>query len=449
MKASKLIIWIVWLIATAVLLAYLGYRLLWSDDQSVFLLGEMTHGHHQLELACGVCHTSPFGGGEVLQQACVDCHGDALREAKDKHPAAKFTDPRNADRLANLDALQCVTCHREHKPLMTGGMGVTLPDDVCFLCHATIAESRPSHEGMAFDTCASAGCHNYHDNQALYEDFLLKHADQPALLSPARVMMQSVARFEASLAEQQPPANPAVQPDAPAEYLHDATVITEWAHSAHAQADVNCMECHAGDNQDWIVAPDHGTCESCHADEVQGFLSGMHGMRLQAGLSPMTPGMARLPMHPDAHSKELGCNSCHTAHDYQRPTAAVDACLGCHADEHSLAYRDSVHFDLWQKEVAGLLPAGSGVSCATCHMPRELHRSQGEEQVRVQHNQNANLRPVEKMVRTVCADCHGLGFTLDALADPELLRNNFQGSPSQHVPSIDMATARDQERSRR
>ena len=34
----------------------------------------------------------------------------------------------------------------------------------------------------------------------------------------------------------------------------------------------------------------------------------------------------------------------------------------------------------------------------------------------VQHNQNDGLQPNEKMIRPVCMSCHGLGFSIDALA---------------------------------
>jgi hypothetical protein len=60
----------------------------------------------------------------------------------------------------------------------------------------------------------------------------------------------------------------------------------------------------------------------------------------------------------------------------------------------------------------------------------------------VQHNQNDNLRPNEKMIRSVCMNCHGLKFSIDALADPELVKRNFIGLPSRHIQSIDMAEAR-------
>ena len=57
----------------------------------------------------------------------------------------------------------------------------------------------------------------------------------------------------------------------------------------------------------------------------------------------------------------------------------------------------------------------------------------------VQHNQNANLLPNEKMIRPACIHCHGLGFSIDALADEQLIENNFNGKPSVHIESIDMA----------
>jgi hypothetical protein len=62
----------------------------------------------------------------------------------------------------------------------------------------------------------------------------------------------------------------------------------------------------------------------------------------------------------------------------------------------------------------------------------------------VQHNQNDNLRPNEKMVRSVCGQCHGLPFTLDALADSSLIDQNFSGQPSTHVQSVDFVLARDE-----
>ena len=57
----------------------------------------------------------------------------------------------------------------------------------------------------------------------------------------------------------------------------------------------------------------------------------------------------------------------------------------------------------------------------------------------VDHNQSANLSPNSKMIRSACQHCHGLGFSIDALADSELIRKNFNGKPGIHVQSIDLA----------
>ena len=142
--------------------------------------GSLIDGHHQIALACDRCHT-PFGG--VSQEACLDCHEAELETARDSHPEDKFADPRNAALLVRLDARRCVACHTEHRPEITGVMGVTLPGDFCHHCHADIARERPTHQGLSFETCASSGCHNYHDNRALYEDFLVRHgAAAPATL---------------------------------------------------------------------------------------------------------------------------------------------------------------------------------------------------------------------------------------------------------------------------
>jgi hypothetical protein len=46
------------------------------------------------------------------------------------------------------------------------------------------------------------------------------------------------------------------------------------------------------------------------------------------------------------------------------------------------------------------------------------------------------------MARGVCLNCHGLGFTLDALADPALIANNFRGQPARHVESVEWAAQR-------
>ncbi len=437
--------WLAWGAITLVSSAYLAAVLTTQavGTRALFLPGETTGGHYQIELSCESCHT-PFGG--VTNEACAGCHGAELTAADDSHPKSKFTDPRNAELVARLDATRCATCHREHAPEMTRSMGVTMPDDFCVTCHAGIGRDRPSHTRLTFDTCASAGCHNYHDNTALYEDFLVAHAGGPPIaaapLLPARALRQALRARGQSVAATTRSPLPA---DAPPGTAASPTDVAAWETAVHARAGVNCTGCHstaAGTDTRWLERPGEAQCASCHESEMNGFSAGKHGMRLASGLPRVTPDSARLPMKAEAGHRALTCTSCHGAHGFETRRAAVEACLGCHDDRHTRAYRDSPHRTLWARETSGGGAAGSGVSCATCHLPREHQRVNGTDIVVVQHNQNANLRPNEKMVRTVCLACHGLGFSLDALADPSLVAANFKGRPVRSVAGIEMAVRR-------
>ncbi|MGE3916791.1 MAG: cytochrome c3 family protein [Hyphomicrobiaceae bacterium] len=460
--------WLIWLLATvAAGIVLAGGMVFGGPTRTSHVIGRTSDGHHQIELACTACHSTPFAGADAIQTACVGCHGVDLTSAKDSHPAKKFDDPRNADRLTRLEARRCVTCHTEHRPAITSAMGVTLPGDFCALCHKDVGKERPSHKNLAFSTCASAGCHNYHDNRALYEDFLEKHATKPELLAKPVLKLRAAPPQREAVAKA---ISDLTAADAPETKRGHGTNDADWMASAHARGGVNCSGCHtprAKDNSAptaWIEQPDHTVCAGCHKDQAAGFVAGRHGMRLAAGLlasqdgpfglvrraplTPMRPDLARLPMAERSHAASLTCTSCHGAHAFVTANAEVDACLGCHADSHSLAYRYSPHGRLWQDERSGRIPNGSGVSCATCHMPRENREDPdtGEDRLVVAHNQNANLRPNEKMIRSVCMNCHGLGFALDALADRALVERNFAGRPSVRVESIDWVMSRKKER---
>lgn len=445
--------------------AYWTQQLFAQPAKVDFLPGQTTSAHHQIELACGTCHQSAFGGGEILQNACVGCHATELKTAHDSHPKTKFTDPRNADRIDVVDARYCAACHREHQPEITRPMAVTMPQDFCVGCHADVAQERPSHEGMEFDTCASAGCHNYHDNRALYEDFLLAHANEPDLLETT--VIRSMQNFVLEKNTRAVAGKPLPAPDYPDQSLLASQAVQDWSKSAHATADVNCSGCHGkGSIAELQSQPDALVCVDCHKPQAKGFLRGKHGMRLAVHvdnmksfplqqnlvplmqpenrmLSPMTPAQSlHLPFKPDALHEELTCNSCHKPHQYRLQQAAVDSCMGCHNDQHTQNYLSSPHYALVLREQAGELPAGSGVTCATCHMPKvEDEHETGK--FFTEHNQNDNLRPSEKMIRSVCLDCHGTQFALDSLADPELIQRNFKGRSAIQIDSIYMSVNRE------
>ncbi|SDZ92152.1 cytochrome c3 family protein [Microbulbifer marinus] len=431
MKSYQFKFWHFGLLVTLVIGSTAAYNLEFSD-KTLFVSGEMSHGHHQIELACSSCHSDGFAGADAMQQACLNCHADELELANDSHPRKKFLDPRNAPLLTHLDARQCVTCHTEHKPEITRNMGVTLAGDFCFHCHSDIADERNSHQDFAFDSCASAGCHNFHDNRTLYEDFLMAHVGQPALLPEARLPARTAMQ---TWLQENPREEPLQlqQADLNVGNAH-GDIAAAWAGSAHAQVTVNCSGCHSDGQMQFSSREIAEQCGSCHSEQRDAFIDGKHGMRLSAQLpqdfaarsGAMSPPQARLPMQAEA-TGELSCVSCHGPHETDLQFAAVEACLSCHNDKHSLAFKESAHFRSWS---AG---AADGVSCAGCHLPRE----RDGERVLVNHNQNHNLRPNDKML-PVCLNCHGAEFALSALADKELVGHNFNSKPADGHKSFDL-----------
>jgi predicted CXXCH cytochrome family protein len=387
--------------------------------QSVYVPGPTSSGHHQIEEACNACHTRFTG---ATDEACLRCHGQALRDANDSHAPAKFDDPGKAAQLAVVDARSCLPCHREHRTEARTRGSVTVAASFCLGCHTSVASERPSHRGLTAESCASAGCHNYHDNRALYRDFLVQHRDEPPLLPEAHV---PVPRHS-----EEPVALPAT--DAPEVVTGEPTfarIVDDWSASDHARAQVTCGGCHqqaaGGAEPRWSNHVADATCARCHEGERAGWSAGKHGMRTAVGLVAVAAREARQPMRADAPSGVMSCTTCHGAHRFDRRWAAVEACQRCHDDGHTRAYRGSAHELAWRRELRGEAPAGAGVSCATCHLPR---RERGG-QVVVDHDQNGNLRPADRMLRPVCMSCHGAGFALRALADAALIEDNFSGPP--------------------
>ena len=450
MKKQNKLLWILWSIFALSLIAGLTYLLLDKGaSKDFFLPGETTHGHFQIEMNCSACHTPMMG---VKTNSCLECHKEELDRIEDSHPAKKFNDPRNADRLEKIDAQNCITCHIEHNPDITHPMGVTIPIDYCFHCHEDIAEERPSHEGMPFNTCATAGCHNYHDNKALYEDFLLKHNKGPKNHPESKVPPRQIELWLHSLGNSSSAMYDTYELGKEYEWkkadlsvpvdLKNDSITKQFTGTIHEKLGVSCMDCHQGPDKSVTRVPTHENCSSCHENEVKGFLESRHGMRLKSDLSPMTPGMARIPMHENAAHKSMSCNACHSSHTFDTKVAAKESCTKCHNDEHTMNFEQSPHGKLWAKALKGEIPEGKAVSCATCHLPRV---ESGNNIFMVDHNQNNSLRPNEKMVRSVCMNCHGLQFTLNALADTALIKSNFTGMPNEFIESIDMVIKRNKD----
>lgn len=465
MDKIKIKFWHYGIVVTLLISAILGYNL-FKGDKSLFLAGDASHGHYQIELECNSCHVESFSNDDLMQQACEGCHAKELDAANDKHPKKKFLDPRNAELLQQLDARYCVTCHTEHKPEITRKYGVTIAPDFCFHCHEDIAKDRPSHAPFEFDSCASSGCHNYHDNSMLYEDFLIRHAGEEATfeqatLPPRTALIRWLKKNKKvkPLSSQQHDGqklftintqsdNKGKRNNATNKNNQVNSIVTQWADSPHATTAVNCSQCHNDNNQSSPHLKFNNNqlevCSSCHERQADQFVLGKHGMRQGLGLPLMSTADARQGIDT-TQDKLLTCSSCHNPHSLDVSIAAVESCLGCHQDEHSKNYKSSVHFTLWQQEQNEELEEGSGVTCASCHLPR----IKKGKRVRVMHNQNHNLRPNSKMLKTVCMNCHGVEFSLDALADEALIEKNFSGQPDSDLQTFKLIEQRIKKRQQR
>jgi len=428
-----------WLFWTLLLLLIGAYVMTNKDaDRSFFVPGPSINGHYQIEERCDLCHDA-FGG--VRQKKCLSCHDAELQRVNDSHGRKKFRDPRNSQNIDKINVKKCRVCHIDHKLDNSNKMGVTIANDFCIHCHNDIEKERPTHKDFNFDGCIT--CHNYHDNSDLNEVYLAKHLDEPKILSNPLVPERDYLAYYNRLGDKKIKSLSAHQHDAPEEYNNEHNFVALWETSSHAKAGVNCGNCHrANTNQPWRRFPPIENCESCHAREVKSFKLSRHGMRTAQKLTPMKTSTARLPMHKNNKHSSLSCNSCHTAHDYKTSQSGLEACMACHDDKHTKNYKDSKHYALVLSERAGKSPKGSGVSCATCHLPRELISSEEKNYVVVQHNQNMNLRPRSKQIKSVCSRCHGLRFSLDSLADDNLMEKNYEGLPVIHLESLDMVKSR-------
>ena len=225
-------------------------------------------------------------------------------------------------------------------------------------------------------------------------------------------------------------------------------IVELWQPSAHALNDVNCTSCHQNDESNEFVAnPDYESCRSCHEQPVDTFLLGKHGVRLLEGESPLTPAIARIPMKQDAFDKQMTCNACHNVHSVNTMQAAVDSCLSCHNDSHSLNYENSKHAKAVFASQPLPRPGSESVTCASCHLPRIAHKSaDGIQMAKVNHNNTFTLKPGDRMVGEVCMNCHGVEYSYNSIFDNDLVEANFDRPPTLHHQTFDLMRAAEERR---
>ncbi len=340
--------------------------------------------------------------------------------AHDTHSTTLFDNPRWAADLATINALECHTCHGEHR-VATGG--VTVEPEFCFPCHDDVIEKRASHRDFAPNGCGAAGCHNYHDNSSLTTAFLSLNRGKPEVASPALLPSWKPAPTGTTSG---------TNAVAPPSLGSSPEIERAVAASAHAGARVGCGDCHQGEGEAG-QRPGIAVCQRCHTFEAETFTTGRHGSRLRVELEPLSPSEARLPMKPRSTRQPaaLDCSSCHDPHSVDTRPAATEACLACHDDAHSRNFAASPHAALpGAQEVA----SRTAVTCATCHLPRTEVAAGGH--IAVNHNNSFTMRPTDRMARLVCISCHSLELSLSSVLDPQLVASNFLGRPSDRHPTF-------------
>lgn len=217
-------------------------------------------------------------------------------------------------------------------------------------------------------------------------------------------------------------------------------ISDRWQSSAHAFNGINCTSCHQDrESKTLVYHPGYESCQSCHDKSVKTFLLGKHGIRLLENLSPLTPHMAQIPMQPSADDRIMNCNTCHDVHSVNTVPASVDSCLTCHNDSHSLNYNKSPHGQLFAESRAGLArPTSQSITCATCHLPRQILEPGSEPKIGVNHNNTFTLLPRDRMVKEVCMNCHGMEYSFNNIFDDEVVESNFSYPSRQDLQTLKM-----------
>ncbi len=176
--------------------------LTFPDRNAMVAKGPMNTGHEGL--GCQECHSAVagtaaqqlssnvyhwlglressigFGSEDVGNTACLDCH----ERPEDRHPVARFVEPRFSDVRKDLAAQMCITCHTEHQ-----GVRVTQPTiGFCIHCHQDTALEddpiNPTHAELvrreSWNTCLQ--CHDFHGNHVWTTPLRLEEGVAEALI---------------------------------------------------------------------------------------------------------------------------------------------------------------------------------------------------------------------------------------------------------------------------
>jgi hypothetical protein len=307
-----------------------------------------------------------FAGSVHGVLSCVDCHQDL---------AAQTEWPHKED----LAPVSCAGCHAD--PVETYAVSA----------HAQARKERPESQAA---TCVD--CHGMHDIRPS-GDLASKthHLNLPQTCGRCHGNVELIRR----------------------EGIRIGNVLAEFQDSIHGRAIArsglsvapNCGDCHGSHEiQKRDVKTSHvfranlpGTCGKCHEGIHRDYGAGIHGSKLQDGVSTA-------PV----------CSDCHSAHSISRTDvpgfwqSVIQECGTCHADKVE-TFRDTFHGQLTS------LGFERVARCADCHGAHDIRPA----------SDPASMIAPGNLVRT-CSQCHEGANANFVKYDPHADKHDRERNPT-------------------
>jgi hypothetical protein len=241
-------------------------------------------------------------------------------------------------------------------------------------------------------------------------------------------------------------------------------IVGLWTSSAHAIAQVDCVECH-GEEYNADHTSDHKrievkarVCARCHDKAARGHFAGKHGIGFRAGQActrnekrtdeiakgckdchekgSLTPRQDAecsrfLTQSPEmqrqgclmCHKIENRCDACHSAHSTDLSIVKNPAiCKTCHMGP------DHPQYEMWESSKHGILYKQKGKKyspdCTTCHMPGGTHNvSVGITMGLAGQKYPEEIRKKEReKMLGICSGCHSKSFAEQNLSDGDAIQ---------------------------
>lgn len=215
----------------------------YGGRSDIFMRGELSSKHSGLGKKCGTCH-NPWRG--VKDEKCTECHNKL---------AAHVPDSAAPEKVALLAKSKCAGCHVEH-----GGVNHNIRSvsaKACQQCHkfGTHPEVKPP-------TAKSVYPHGIHISKPIgMEKCYLCHTTDD---ETGKLVMDPFVK-DGSICVGCHPGKYSTPPD-----IHEHPFIknTGFKHSSHAEAKIECEECHGNlfklTTDGLEPLPSVSSCMQCH-----------------------------------------------------------------------------------------------------------------------------------------------------------------------------------------